>query len=201
MTPDEKVHQLEYEVQRLKDLIKRIEEPPKFRSIDAPITALNAELDATIKGIRILTGRISEDYPRDIAEIEFINSERFGLLRLLTVVEDECDIALIARVYEARYRACIAELQNRELRIKLTARDSYLQKLEADRDRRIAQEEKKIARQEELEKKREKNYVKENDPERYKRISAEERALKSMMDLGMSKEMALAQLNAVKGIK
>ena len=194
MTPDEKVHQLEYEVQRLKDLIKRIEEPPEFRSIDAPVTALNAELDATIKGIRILTGRISEDYPRDVAEIEFINSERFGLLRLLAVVEDECDIALIARVYEARYRACIAELQNRELRIKLSARDSFQQALETDREKRIE-------KQAILEKKREKNYVKENDPERYKRMSAEERAIKSMMDLGMSKEMALAQLSAVKGIK
>lgn len=189
-----KLAKKDQKIKNLQDLLRRLE----FRtaaniSASNPQTALNAEIEAVAGEIKMLRDGMTADSEQDVVEIDFINKKRMGLLALLHEKSDD-DIVLIAKVYETAYRACISTLQNRNLRIKLEKRDQFAASLEQDREKRI---EKEVVK----EKKRSKQFMKEHEPEKYIKLTAEEKSIELMMSFGMTREDAIKQLNNVKGLK
>lgn len=198
VTQDDRFKILEDEVEKLRNMVKRLSAPKETVMLTGiPQTSLNSEFEAIVGQIKAMRGLIATDYPRDVAEIEFLNRDRFQVLGLLKEIPDgeEDKLAFIGRIYENRYRACIAEADNRKMRIKLTARDSFNAALEVEKEKRIEKEVEK-------EKRHAKQFAKENNPKVYERLTAEEKALKTLMGppFNMSKEDALSHLKNLKKV-
>lgn len=187
MSEIEITDQLKQEIDRLKNVIEQLEgRKPAETATGIVQTSLNSQVEALTKEIRMLRGTISKDYPSDIAELEFLNKWRRNFFAFIEAFEDEADLRLIGYCYEQAYRCCIAQMQKVNADVKIRARDSFIESLEIDKQKRVAKEQQRLDKAQ---------------PEIRKRRTAIEQSIDQMMKLGMTEEQARQQLGLAKDAK
>ncbi len=191
---DQRIRELENEIElvrRERELLreryeliveqKRIED--KNYATALSVSTLKVDWMAKVKELTSLMDQTDVEL-RDAICIDFANKFRVGFLADIT--NDDLEILILkATAYEVAYRACVATLENRNLRVKLAARDRFTEAVKAQRDKTAQAEKAKIERQ--------------------VAQSPREKMIQSMISLGMTRETATAQveilMGAVKGSK
>ena len=115
---------------------------------------------------------------RDAICIDFANKLRVGALADLDK-DDDATLVLKATAYEVYYRACVATLENRNLRVKLAARDRFTEAVKKNKEQGVQKEKEKLERQ------------RAQDPR--------EKMIQSMITLGMTREDAEKQVSILMG--
>lgn len=113
---------------------------------------------------------------RDAICIDFANKLRVNALK--DIDKDPDNILVIkATAYEVYYRACVATLENRNLKVKINARDRFNEAVKQDKTKRVEKEGEKLERQ------------RAQDPR--------EKMIQGMIALGFSREDAEKQLGVL----
>lgn len=114
--------------------------------------------------------------PKDVMLIDMVNKMRVGAFREIHQDSDEM-VIVKAKAYETFYRVCVAELESRAVRIKIEKRNEFEQVKQEQKAARITAEKNKEDR---------------------RRRTPEEQMLDAMVALGMTKEMAVAQMQTLR---
>ncbi len=159
---------------------KRIED--KNLSTTLSVATLKMDWLAAAKEMQSLKDTTDVEL-RDALCIDFANKFRVGFLKDVETDEDSI-LVLKATAYEIAYRACVATLENRNLRVKLAARDRFTETVKKQKEVKSQKETEKIEK------------IRNQDPV--------EKMVQAMVTLGMSREAALAQVElmnaAAKGL-
>jgi hypothetical protein len=119
---------------------------------------------------------------REALCIDFNNKMRINALE--SIHEDSDDVIILKAIaYETFYRACVATMENRNLRVKLAARDRFQEAVVRDKKEKIKKESEK------REKVEQKELAK----------TPREKMIQGMMALGMSREIAEKQADTLMG--
>lgn len=154
---------------------KRVED--KNYSTALSVATLKTDWLAKAKELETLKGETDIEL-RDAICIDFANKFRVGALADLEK-DDDAILVLKATAYEVYYRASVATLENRNLRLKLAARDRFTEAVKKIKDGTAVREKEKIERQ------------RAADPR--------EKMILSMMTLGMKRLDAEAQVTILMG--